>query len=765
MAKESVQDLLKATAVFEEAKALGDQQAAIDQKSSGFDIKKALAKFDAYAPRDPNTGNKLPSYGDGGTADTPINQSPLSIGERAKLSFSDEKGKEKFLRERFGAIHKNKHGDLTVANNGKWHIVDPNGFGEKDPWEVTKKLMSGEAPLKQTMGDMAASLSEGAGDVADASKEISLLVASLGVGVATAGASLGVQTASSVLTGGLTSLLGNATMGKLSGTYTGDIDDMLAEAGMEMLINAGGMAIVPGAKLIGKGVKGFSSVSADALKKAAQTNSAGKWGLEVLEGLADKFKGVPEQSKEVLAQLIGAPSKVGDKNVRLLLDKTSQVKDTLKRAVAGRKDEAALEFLKSDSRQQAVKFLDGIREGLDGPKGMYETMMKEVEAALPKGFSASRSQVSSGIVQNLTDMGLIQADGAMVGKDALRLLDGSKSKLVEELQSSKEARSIFKDLIEGISAVSRNKGSVGFRELVGVDKALRGRFDRAIQLAKNPDVRLGSFANELQTMKKAFGAKFDEGLSLALANVDASQSPRTVGNILKSVGGPKAVPKVRPEDLYRTLKKDYHKAASEFETILDLSRDAANPLKDTSNVYHRLAKQLAGRTEDPVMREQAGAAIKTIGKYSTKIQEAMEQINYNDAAGAFVPKIRSNFVQFAPLFGFMSGATQAVATGDISGGTATAALGGAALVAATSPRNAMHTILASRAAKRSLYNGISTARNLMFMSQGKLSEAMRKQPEVSNALGVGIIRGAKAAMQMEEQLNMQIQQGMSGGAQ
>jgi hypothetical protein len=63
------------------------------------------------------------------TSDIMVQKSPLSIGERLQLSFSDDSGKETFLRSKFALVERLDNGKFAVGNTpGQLTPIDPEGM-------------------------------------------------------------------------------------------------------------------------------------------------------------------------------------------------------------------------------------------------------------------------------------------------------------------------------------------------------------------------------------------------------------------------------------------------------------------------------------------------------------------------------------------------------------------------------------------------------------------------------------------------------------
>lgn len=213
---------------------------------------------------DPDTflsNMERPSYANGLTPETALNQSPIDVADRAALSVGNEAGKMKFLKEKFGAVQKTKSGELVVNNKGFWQRVDPEGLGDGDAWSMTKELIADVTDLAPTAVNVAAQVGAG--------------VAAAG---ATGGASLAAQAGISAAVGAALKA-GETSLGRLVGTYEASPEEQLKDIGIETMLNLTGTVIAAGVQpaipYIANGLSKFASLAKDSVGKKAFTEA---WG-------------------------------------------------------------------------------------------------------------------------------------------------------------------------------------------------------------------------------------------------------------------------------------------------------------------------------------------------------------------------------------------------------------------------------------------------------------------------------------------------------
>lgn len=288
---------------------------------------------------------KLPYGADGSSEESAINQSPLSVGQRFRLAFGNEKGSLKFLKENFEDAKKDKEGNYKVKKDGSWYAVDPTGFGDGPAYSFADKVANlGAEALKDAV------------DLTD--DAISMIGAAIGAGggagaASIPGAALGAAAASAA----------NSSLGRWAGTYEAEPEEMLADAALDALLTAGGYGIVPGAKLAknlaGKGLNklGMTIASKPALAETAKavTTTVKNMGKEsqVVRGLlratghsagaADHFATSPDTVEKALLPAIERAKRIGitkqlDDMVGMAVDKVDDLVKSAPKVLTRAKD-------------------------------------------------------------------------------------------------------------------------------------------------------------------------------------------------------------------------------------------------------------------------------------------------------------------------------------------------------------------------------------------------------------------------------------------
>lgn len=160
------------------------------------------------------------------TPDSALEQSPVDLIDRFKMSFGNTKGNAAYLKNKFEGVTVMDGGELAVKDAGVWKKVDPSGFGDKDGWQVSE-MLGDLADLGGIGVDVAGQVAGGAAGAAIAP----------GVG-AIAGASAGAGAATAV----------NAVLGRVMGTYEATPEELVKEVGLNTAMGALGEVVGLGAK-------------------------------------------------------------------------------------------------------------------------------------------------------------------------------------------------------------------------------------------------------------------------------------------------------------------------------------------------------------------------------------------------------------------------------------------------------------------------------------------------------------------------------------
>lgn len=502
-------------------------------------------------------GEKLPSYANGATAQTAINESPISYEDRLKLSVGNMSGKIQFLKDNYGEVQRTKSGDLSVKVNNVWHRVDPETFSMSDPWKMTKEIV---------------------GDVADLAPKILGGGAQVGAAILTGGASIPAQIAASGAVGAAGKGV-ESVLGRLVGTYQATDEEMLKDIALEGLINAGGATVA-------LGIKPTASFIADKLKVT------GKMLAEL-----------PEQSKEVITNMYGnVLGKGGARSVNMLADNTSEVTTAIKELAATGNPELAF-------KQRAVNLIKGAAEQVDtATSNFYGAGKREILNIIPENFTSKQPEVLKNIIGFFDEKGLVEA-GKLKARDKV-IADMSQKGISSEWAANPEAFKIVSNLwksVQDFNGIPSVHGKQGAENLFKMRSALMALQETNATLAEKQGLSvaqtfLGQFGERVQNaiipifntetpiMSKVLGKNSTNLLA------DLNSSYAGLKNILKPLANTNVSSKTLGDQAYEYAIDNITSQAGRkatvktaFDTAMDvLAKYGSEEGKKASSNYARL---------------------------------------------------------------------------------------------------------------------------------------------------------------------------------
>lgn len=538
-----------------------------------------------------------PSYANGFSPETAINQSPISIEDRAKLSVGNEAGKLKYLKEKFGAVQKTKSGDLVVNNGGFWQRVDPNGLGDGDAWSMTKELISDVTDLAPTAVSIGTQLG-----------------AAAGLAAATGGASLAAQ-------GGVAGAVGAAlkagetSLGRLVGTYEASDEEQLKDVGVEALLNLGGTVITPAVKptlaYIGKGLGSTGRTLAKA----------------------------PAVVKEMVMEGWGNATGVGAKNIATLIDSPDAVEAAMK-SVSALKDNAVDALI----RQNVDDVAKIARSSRAAVSNLYDKLADDVVSQVDDSFRANISGSVKNAFSKLAELGVGTIDDA--GKFSMFTKEQFASKLANEgelsaLLSDDKSLKLLTDMASELGQYANAKeltGKLGaaqfmkFRKVIGdYTYRLKGEADEA-------------FLPTAQNILAQVNGAIDNSV------LSSFQLPSAVKS---SVTGEMT------DNLLLHTNKIYKDSVNELAPLFKAATQSIKQNSDVpfQSLYNQLSSMQGRNTVQKTAFDKAVDLVGIYGGSAGKAsKEMLNNIRVREAAAAFTPNFRRGFTAQGLLTGASIGA-------------------------------------------------------------------------------------------------------------
>lgn len=539
----------------------------------------------------------LPSYANGLAPETAINQSPISLEDRARLSVGNEAGKMRFLKEKFGEVKKTKSGDLVVNNGGFWQRVDPSGLGDGDAWSMTKELLADVTDIAPTAVNIGAQIG-----------------AAAGLAAATGGASLLAQGGTSAAVGAALKA-GETSLGRLVGTYEASDEEQLKDIGLEAILNMGGTMIAPAVKptltYIGNGL--------------AKTGK--------LLGSA------PTAVKEMVMEGWGNATGVGAKNIATLIDNPDAVSAAMK-SVSALKDNAADTLI----RQNVDDVAKIARASRAAASSMYDKLADDAISQVDDTFKADIGASVKNAFKALADMGAGAIDDT--GKFSMY----TKEQLANKLSQSGELSALLSD-DKSLKLVTDMASELGQYSSA---KEFTGKAGAA-QLMKFRKI-LGDFTYRLkEEADEAFLAPAQNIISKVNEAVDNT----VLGAFQLAKPVKSTVTGEMTDNLLAHTNQVYKNTLKELSPFLKAAGQATKQNSDApfQTLYNQLNSMQGRNTVQKTAFDKAVDMVGTYGGNAGKAAKDMfNSIRVREAAAAFTPNFRRGLTAQGLLTGASIGA-------------------------------------------------------------------------------------------------------------
>lgn len=392
--------------------------------------------------------------------DEPLETSPVSLPDRARLEFGNEKGSISFLKNKFEAVVPHPEKGLLVKNKGVWQQVDPTGLGEGDPWKMAQELGADLVETTREAGDIAASFIGGiAGGAAGATAGAAVGLPTGPGAVATAGMGAAAGAVTGRIAGVATNSFLMSSLGRYLGTYEATPDEQVQDAGIEATLALAGELIIPGGKLVVQGGKQVTgalgrTAPAVALKKAFKEMST----------LGDDI------SKGVLASFVnffsGTPSKAAGRMIDHI-DAVDKEAGNIIKSVRAKGERLTVEAIDDVVGESQIKRLGTLADNYEKQVGKKFKALEAKMIANPQAekFSANLTEDLQPTIKSLTDMGVVSYD-----EGAKEYIVNNKEEIATALLGEKPVANMTSRVTRSIeNVVSVLNKHVNDGEVVGRD--------------------------------------------------------------------------------------------------------------------------------------------------------------------------------------------------------------------------------------------------------------------------------------------------------
>lgn len=667
---------------------------------------------------DPSQYDELPAHADGSSPQFPINQSPVSIGDRFKLALGNEKGSLDYLKKNFQDATKDSEGNLVVKQGSTWYRVSPKGLGDTDPWSSTKDVLHNLSTMgKEALGSSAAAAPTlakiGVSIVGDIGGAVAGTLAAPGAGTV-AGGIAGGAAAAGAAEGLRTSL------GRLVGTYNTDDQSQVKDIALESLLTLGG-------GVIGAGVKPGAS-----------------WAAKQIGPIGEKLAIMSNASKDMVAKLLGTTSGVGENNVWRMWDRPQQLSAELKGAVASGAD-AAEEL----QRRSIDHFGDMVQKVQPALSKMYRSMTQQVAEQVPADFNGSVRSIADKVYEGAEKLGLgsVGDDGIFalhtdkqLGAKASEFLESTdplqqqQGQMLQSLIGNPKARNIVQQALDTMeakaTALGDSSGKAGAIKLMGFKQAMNGAIDQLTDEAVNNSAHTARLYLQMLNghLENQMLQKFEQrGVDGAITNG------------------------------YEQIAKSYAQAKAQVQPLLNIAAQARNP--NVGEVaYERGLNQMLSATGKNLTKKSAfDSGVDFVASQGdNSILALKDKILDQQAAKSFIPVLNQKGIAKLTTAGAAGAA--AVMHNPAS------VIGAGALAAGTSPRltgAAVSTSSATVGATKSLID--AGFKGLDFLRQANATKQLPNLLTNDDMLR-NFFQSVVQAPQLHDAVSQHLQQQIKGAA-
>lgn len=515
------------------------------------------------------------------TADSAINESPVGLLDRLKISLGNTKGSVEYLKNSFQDATADSQGNLVVKDKGVWKRVDMDGVSNDDGWKASEVL----------------------GDVADLAGDIIVGAGSFAGGVGGAIAGGGVASVPGAIVGaaggaGYASAA-KAAMGRLVGTYDATPEEVVKDIALDTVLGGVGEGVAIGAKaLVGPAIKrGFSKITRAG--EAFQDNAAkllsavdGQNGPDIyriaisnndvvmpmvesyakqaekqasLRGAEAVVSGLPQSQsvlmKEIAENAAAESAKPMVQNVQKgLTDYFGKEMDSLIQqhipnvAEAARTLKQAGTSLGNSLEQFFAKSGLGVQVAEDGSRAYKALRPKEMQAFLTKMGSPVELNVAANLTRKLENVrnfasGIKKASGA------------NPADFKRVLRLSQELDNILGDIPTAArQSIEDSMKALGFDAIKSIDTALTAK---------------GVLPEAFQAGYSGLRGAYREKKAIVNSVVGSLQK-RNSTETYKSVGH-------KMLDMHRAASRGDGQAAQALKTLAELTPDGATHLNNFAN--------------------------------------------------------------------------------------------------------------------------------------------------------------------------------------
>jgi hypothetical protein len=552
------------------------------------------------------------------TPDNPLNETPVGVMDRLKLSLGNTKGAVGYLKSKFQDARVDDTGSLVVKDQGAWKKVDLDGLGDDSGWKVSEIL----------------------GDIADVGGDALVGAGSLAALGATGGAgAVGLAAAGS---GAASAIKG--VLGRFANTYDATPEEFAKDVMFDTALGVVGEGVAIGGKaLLGPTLKrGFSKLAN--VGEATQDMLAKGFAAVDPENGAGTYRTILQRGEDVVESVAKA-------NDRAAAEATSFGADAAGKGTLGQTQSELLgKVLYEDTVEAAKPLVENIQGAMTG---FYEREIQSAfkETLTPEAFKQAQTNIKQYGQEALTQMkaffndaGLMQEvteRAANVQRQASSVVSRNGGEPVTSTISSatKSATktAVAKDFVspKSLAKWASERGnqvvSADSLQIKDMVKALNGAKNLAETLATK-GVKTPKDLVEMMKMSKAVSETLDLLPQEQRALLEATLEKR-IGNI------DKAVKNSLPDALqakYDRLRSTYREVAGNMRKLTS-GLDGAKSAVNFDDVAGRLVEHFRATQFEAPSAEKAAAhnILKSLQTINPNAGTHLSNLQLKNAAMAF----------------------------------------------------------------------------------------------------------------------------------
>lgn len=442
------------------------------------------------------------------TPDAPVDISPASFTDRAKLALGNAKGQVDYLKNKYEDATFNTDQDLVVKDKGVWHRVDAKFLGNGNGWDTTKEFMGDVADL----ADVALQTGAQAGAAAATGGSSAL------IGGAVAGAAKAVQT----------------SLGRIVGTYQATPEEQLKDAALDAVLTAGGTKVLNGV-----------------------ANSVWPAITKAFSNLAEK---AAPQVKESIASLLSTTSGTKDFNILRAMNRTAPVNQELAANIKAAGPKATFDSIEAAAKDRSVQATTSILS--DAQKALSRQYVQKVDgfvtSVAPSIKTKGVPEAFDSFLGGLASAGIATPQVGSSGK-LLGYTAASPVKMAKDFAATgmdvHTAKVISRDVQNFISSIQNLKassttlsGGNAVKQMLGLKRSLNEFYYNIVDGNPAMEKLLTPYTSQMKN---------------SILNSFADDTANGVGNIAHVIGGVKGI-----DDFYSAMKPKVLQA----NRILDAQR-------------------------------------------------------------------------------------------------------------------------------------------------------------------------------------------------